>query len=153
MPGLLEWPARIKTSRVESMACVTSDYFATILDVLDIDLPDDRPYDGISLLPLIDDDTLDQRPQRIAFEIGTQAALSDNRYKLVYNAEPDRRHRADNGSVPVARWELYDLIEDPSETVNIAAQQPAIVSQMKAALKQWQASCRTSAAGEDYNSQ
>lgn len=147
VPGLLEWPARIQDPRVVKMPCVTSDYFPTVLDVLGIDLPS-RPYDGISLLPLIEG-RMTERPQPIGFEFQDMATLVGNRYKLVHN--PSRtRHRSDNGDVPAAEFELYDLIADPSETRNIAAEHPKIVEEMKQTLFEWQASCARSLRGEDY---
>ena len=54
VPGILEWPNRIKTGRITDYPAVTSDYLPTVLDALDIPLPTDRDYDGISLMPLID---------------------------------------------------------------------------------------------------
>ena len=46
---------------------------------------------------------------------------------------------------------LFDLVEDPGETKDLAAEKPEIVEAMKKTLTQWQASCRSSAAGEDYD--
>ena len=77
------------------------------------------------------------------------ATLTDRRYKLVHNPAK-KRHRSDNGKTPVAEWELYDLGVDPSETQNIALQHAEIVDRMRRRLQTWQASCRSSAAGEDY---
>ena len=79
----------------------------------------DRPYDGISLLPLIAG-RMSQRLQPIDFQFKEQAALTDNRYKLVHNFGKGRP-RSDNGTVPTAEYELYDLIGDPGETEDIAA--------------------------------
>ncbi len=47
---------------------------------------------------------------------------------------------------------MYDLIDDPSETKNIAEKHPDIVARMKATLKQWKTSCRASEEGKDYSS-
>ncbi len=84
VPGLLVWPRVIKESQIVSNPCSTSDYFPTILDVLEYNLPRDqeRPYDGISLLPLIRGEMI-ERPKPIAFESKDQVSLIDNRYKLL----------------------------------------------------------------------
>lgn len=150
VPGLLEWPARISASRVTDFPAVTSDYFPTVLDVLGYQIPTTklRPYDGVSLLGVIEG-KVTERTQPIGFQFQTVATLTDQRHKLVHNPSK-KRQRSDNGETPVAEWELYDLVKDPSETQNIASQHPAIVQRMRDRLQTWQASCRSSAAGADY---
>jgi arylsulfatase A-like enzyme len=148
VPGLLIWPTRIKQSRAVDVPCVTSDYFPTILDVIGLKMPAGRPYDGISLLPLIAG-RMSERPRPIGFRFGAQAALTDNRYKLVHNTGK-ARPRSDNGTVPTAEYELYDLIDDPGETVDIAARHEGVVAAMKSTLQSWQASCQASNEGRDY---
>lgn len=68
VPAIIEWPAVIKTPRTSSVRCVTSDIFPTLLDLLDLTSPDpSRPLDGISLRPLIVDQTMEERPSPIGF--------------------------------------------------------------------------------------
>ena len=45
---------------------------------------------------------------------------------------------------------LFDLIDDPSESKDLASEHPDIVKAMKATLGEWVASCSSSNAGEDY---
>ncbi len=137
VPGLLVWPDRIKTNRVVTMPCGTSDYFPTVLDVLGYQLPKakTRPYDGVSLLPLIEG-RISQRPRPIGFESRGRVSLTDNRYKLIGKAG--------------GPYELYDLIEDPKEEVDLAATHPEIVKRMKETLEIWRESCSRSNEGEDY---
>src|SRR5207248_8300258 len=54
VPGLMEWPARLKQPRVINMPCGTIDIFPTVLEVAGVQAPNDRPLDGISLVPLLD---------------------------------------------------------------------------------------------------
>ncbi len=149
VPGILEWPSKIKEPRTADVPCVTSDYFPTVLDVLGHKLRGKpRPYDGVSLVPLIEG-AMTERPRPIGFQSSGSATLNDNRYKLVHNPS-GKRHRSDNGSVEVAEHELYDIIADPSETKNIASEHPETVAKMKGTLQEWQASCEASLEGEDY---
>ena len=148
VPGLLVWPAVVQQPRTVGVPCVTSDYFPTVLDVLGLKVPVGRPYDGVSLLPLIDG-AVTERPKPIGFQFGSQASLTDNRYKLVHNSGK-RRPRSDNGTVPTAEYELYDLIDDLGETKNIADRLPEVLARMKETLLQWQVSCQASEEGNDY---
>jgi arylsulfatase A-like enzyme len=143
VPGLIEWPAHIKQPAVTSVPVVTSDIYPTIVDLLNIKLPNQNlPLDGISLMSLIDGN-MKERPQPIGFWhhgdsslAGGPAAWTDNRYKL---------HK-----LPGGKYELYDISADISEKSEIAAEHPEIVTRMKAALENWQQSVLRSNRGEDY---
>lgn len=139
VPGLLVWPERIKGPRTTSSPCSTSDYFPTILEVLGEHQvnSDDRPLDGVSLLPLIGGN-IDMRSQPMAFESRSQLALIDNDYKIYSN---------DRGKT----YELYNLQEDPGEKIDLAKRFPDRVAKMKQTLKSWQSSCQASLAGYDYD--
>lgn len=68
VPAIIEWPAVIREHRATSAACVTSDIFPTVLDLLGLaSLDPQRPLDGISLKPLIVGDGLAERPAPIGF--------------------------------------------------------------------------------------
>ena len=137
VPGLLVWPARVKEPRVVAMPCSTCDYFPTVLDALGFKMKGQpEPIDGVSLLPLIEG-TMAERPRPIGFESSGQVALIDNRYKIY-------RGKKRKG------YELYDIIDDPGEKRDLAADKPDILKQMVATLDQWRASCKHSLAGKDY---
>lgn len=106
VPGILEWPGVIgESGAVSGFPASTSDYYSTILDYLEITVPDQKPLDGVSLRAAIENGaTLRTKP------IGTQysgdKSWVNQQYKLIN----------DNGT-----WELYDLLnvpagEEPEET-------------------------------------
>ena len=137
VPGLLEWPAMIEKHRITNLPCSSSDHFPTVMDVLGYQMKGQpEPVDGVSLLPLIKGE-MTQRPVPIGFQSDRQRSLTDNRYKL---------YSSDRGST----YELYDLIDDPYETDNIAGANPSIANSMKTTLETWIASCANSNAGDDY---
>ena len=145
VPGLIEWPARIKPFVTDIPAGVV-DIFPTLADLLRIKLEQPVPLDGISLLPLMEG-KMKQRPQPMGFWqfAGDQrnltpdsgpSAWNDNRYKLV---KPKPNH-----------WELYDLVADRSEKNDLAERHPEITARMKAGLEQWQQSVIRSYHVRDY---
>ncbi len=145
VPGLIEWPARIKPFVTDIPAGVV-DIFPTLADLLRIKLEQPVPLDGISLLPLMEG-KMKQRPQPMGFWqfAGDQqnltpdsgpSAWNDNRYKLV---KPKPNH-----------WELYDLVTDRSEKNDLAERHPEITARMKAGLEQWQQSVIHSYHVRDY---
>jgi arylsulfatase A-like enzyme len=145
VPGLLEWPARIRRPAVTPVPAVTSDIYPTIVEVLGLEVREQvQPLDGVSLVPLIDG-AMAARPRPIGFwhHAGNAAltkdagelAWTDNRYKLRRNA---------------GAFELYDLVADAKEAHDLAAAQPEIVARMRRALESWQDSVLRSLGGYDY---
>lgn len=61
VPAIIEWPVRVTSPRVTDLRCTTSDIYPTVLDLLDIDVADQPPLDGVSLAPLVDGE-LKERP-------------------------------------------------------------------------------------------
>jgi len=137
VPALLEWPARVTKPRTTNVPCSTCDYFPTVLAALGFHMKGQpEPIDGVDLMPLIDG-AMTERPRPIAFESKNQIALVDNRWKLI---------TTNKGKA----WMLYDLVADPAEANNLAAQQPDVVAQMTQTLETWRRSCQASLAGKDY---
>ncbi len=128
VPGLLVWPEKIKQHRETDFPAVTTDYFPTILDLLDIPLDHKPILDGISLAEIIASDADSERSKPIGFHSpyknNMMTAWSDNRYKLV---SKDNR----------ATFELYDLENDPYERYDISGGHPELVNKMNAELDGW----------------
>jgi arylsulfatase A-like enzyme len=137
VPALLEWPDRVRGGQVTDVPCCTADYYPTVLNILGVQAKGQpEPVDGVSLWPFIEE-AVKERSVPIAFESAAQVALMDDRYKLYSN---------DRGK----SYALYDLVADPGETRDLAAQHPALVTSMKGKLDGWRASCTRSLAGNDY---
>ena len=66
-----------------------------------------------------------------------QFAVVGNRYKLI---------SVDNGKT----FQLYDLIIDKAETIDVSYLHKDLVDKMKGNLSDWQESCLASSKGEDY---
>ena len=105
------------------MTITSSDYFPTILDALGIPCPDDRTYDGISLLPLLRGKRK-TRESPIGFlnKEGNEAVWMEDRYKLI---DDDKHTR------------LFDISADPSEKSDLSKALPDLTKRMMAELKEW----------------
>lgn len=136
VPGVLEWPSRITQSRTTDVPAVTSDILPTVLEIVGARSPDDRPLDGVSLVPLIDGQ-MAARPRPIGFASRGQISWVDDQYKII---------SADGGNT----WELYDLPADVGEQSDVAHKHENIVDRMAQEARAWLDSCRRSAAEHDY---
>ena len=134
MPGILEWPEEIKRPFSTDFAAVTSDYFPTALDAAGIPLPTDRNYDGISLLPLIEG-RAKERKRAIGFHCNGMQAWTERQYKIVRTIKAKKK--------PSSQWELYDLLDDPFETNDLAVTHPRIVARMAGDFANWAESVQT----------
>lgn len=120
VPGILEWPGIISSPMSTDIPAVTSDYYPTILDYLELSVPNQKPLDGISLRPIIEGSAT-ERTKPIGFKLGNDTAWMNDRYKLVDQ---------DTG------WLLFDMKniapgEEPEQTplateTNVASQPQAI---------------------------
>ncbi|MCG6191241.1 sulfatase family protein [Maribellus maritimus] len=129
------WPGHLETNKRTSYPGVTSDYFPTILGILGIGVPQNRPYDGIDLIKALKTNDK-KRNGFIGFQSRKQKSLISQQYKLI--------------SVDGEKFELYDLIQDKYEKNNIAESHPEKVTEMKQQLEEWIKSCENSDEGHDY---
>ena len=136
VPSLIEWPAKIQAGSVSDAATCTVDYFPTIMEIVGVEMPDDRPLDGISLMPLING-KMKERPAPLGFHIKGQAAWHDGMMKAY------RKNQSSD-------WELYDLGADPKETADLAEKNPERLKGMVGAWTEWKASVDASDGGADY---
>jgi arylsulfatase A-like enzyme len=154
VPGIVEWPARIRAPFISEVPCSTLDIFPTVLEAIGAKTPvPARPLDGLSLLPLLEQ-KMTTRAKAIPFwdhagKLPGHAALLEWPYKLHTNPVAGRGKKAETaGALPAAL--LYDVSKDPKETTDLAAQEPERVAKMSAALEAWKASVEKSLAGGDY---
>jgi len=137
VPGLIEWPGKIKP-QVTDFPTSTMDIMPTLIDLLD--LPKDSMLDvvdGQSIAPLFTGKT----PKRTgSIYFGNKGmAVIDGRYKCVKNG---------NGKGP--QWQLFDLVKDPGEATDLAAQESERLERMKAEAEAISASIDASELGKDY---
>ncbi|MGJ8694687.1 MAG: sulfatase-like hydrolase/transferase [Verrucomicrobiaceae bacterium] len=117
VPGILEWPDVITSSRTTDFVSSTSDYYPTILDYLDLAAETQLPLDGVSLRPVIEG-TATVRSAPIGFiHDGDEAYIAQN-YKITR---------------PENTWELWDMtVPDHQKETAALATQDNIASQPQA---------------------
>ena len=133
VPGLIEWPARIKPGTATDYPAVTSDYLPTLLDILASRCP--TPAPSTAEPPARAARRFRARAAPIGFAYGGKVALTDNRYKIIKagssrskknNKNKNKKNdaAASSKSNSTAGYMLFDLIDDPGEKNDIAAKHP-----------------------------
>lgn len=136
VPAFIIWKDHLEGGRRIDFPAVTSDYMPTILEILGIEYPDDRAIDGMSILSALKGEDK-ERTKPIGFICSPHVSWVTNRYKLIRNKKDDD-------------FELYDLLNDPSEKKNIIESEPEITSRLKEELMLWMESVDKSSKGLDY---
>jgi arylsulfatase A len=123
VPCILSCPGRIPAGQVRSQPAIGMDLVPTMAQLCEVPLPTDRPIDGRSLWPVIDDASASPPHERLhwAHYDGTFAAREGD-WKMVSDTQ--------------GTW-LSDLVQDPGERANVAAQNPDVMRRLLAAHNAW----------------
>ncbi|HYF36566.1 MAG TPA: sulfatase-like hydrolase/transferase [Prosthecobacter sp.] len=143
--SIMRWPARLPAGTSSDAMLMTVDLLPTIAGVIGAKLPE-HPIDGKDVWPLLAGESGAKNPHDFyAFYYGQNQlqalTTGDGRWKLHlphgYRTLGDQPQA--KGGVPVkyqpgkiSAAELYDLYADPSESKNVAAQNPEVVAQLQA---------------------
>lgn len=128
VPTFVNWPGKIKANRTDSPIMVT-DYFPTFMDLAGINYQ--GLLDGKSFTKLFNEDKNKKHLERPIFwhiasqyKHGTCSAIRKGKYKLI-------QFLADG------RLELYNLNDDPKESINLSEIEIEIKDVLLDELKTW----------------
>ncbi len=133
VPFLLRWPAGGlgKPQSVDSLAAYI-DFMPTILDLCNIETPEDGRFHGETLVPLLRGDVSAHWHERIMVT-DTQRVAYPLKWRLSCVMKGMWRL--------VNRYELYDLHKDPAQCRNVADQHPEILKELQNAYEHWWELC------------
>jgi len=123
-PFVVSWPARFKGDRILDTPVISLDVLPTVLDALEVPSPTDTPFDGKSLLPVLQGKTKTLH-QNLFFSNGGdngEWAVRSGDWKLIGLRD---------------QKELFDLANDPSEKTNLATKHPEKVAQLARLYNVW----------------
>lgn len=127
VPAIFSHPGRLPQGRVEEALVSAYDFLPTLLDYLDLPLPEGRNLPGRSILPLLEGRS-DQGPETVVVydEYGPVRMIRTREWKYVHRY-PDGPH------------DLYDLVNDPDERHNLAEDpaQAKRIRELKGMMEEW----------------
>ena len=127
VPCILRWPAQLPSKRTSAQPAITMDLTATILAAASVKPRDDRPLDGIDLVPLLE--TKGSVLERTFYWRGTNAGTRDR-------AVREGRWKYINSS-PLFPGFLFDVVADPGERNDLAARHPEVLRRLEAQHREW----------------
>lgn len=123
VPAIAWWPGKIKAGSRTDELTVGMDLLPTFMALADIDIPQERKLDGVSLRGLLlNGDELPPRRVFFGYEPKLGTALRDGDWKMI---------------VKLSKVELYDLSQDIGEKTNLVNQYPDRAKAMKTAIEAW----------------
>ena len=122
VPALLHWPSRLEGGRAMDAMATVYDWIPTLLPLAGRLGAEDNDLDGVDLWPTIEGSAEPQRDQPIvltsASPTGPRIAVIDEGWKLIRSLRP-LPDTPDKFSV-----ELFNILDDPSESRDLAASEP-----------------------------
>jgi len=121
VPAVIWWPGKFENSKSENFITMM-DVLPTILDL--INYKNEIEVDGVSRVSSLNDsDNSESSKYVVTNIINDKYAVIEMPYKLITSADGDQ---------------LYNILDDPSENLNIASENQEIVLELKNTLSQWQ---------------
>lgn len=134
-PLIINWPDHIKPRVVDETQVISTDYYPTILGLLDLPKKPEQHLDGIDLTPLLLDGKDIKRSESLYWHYPNYAANHPNRatpQSIIKDGDWKMIEYLENGAV-----ELYNLREDIKEEHNLAEKFPGKVQRLKSKLDSW----------------
>lgn len=150
VPGIIEWPSRIKNSRTTDIVAASVDIMPTLLDIANIKVDKSIPMDGVSLKPLLNGQK-QERDKLLFFQShGSSVAMNQDYKALKVRTGAFSEGQVTKSHLALDTWMLFDMNSDDRETKDISINHQDVLQEMTTAYEEWDASCRKSFNGEDY---
>jgi arylsulfatase A-like enzyme len=125
VPFLMRWPRAVPARATYARPVSTLDVFMTIAQAAGVDLPPDRVYDGVDLVPHVRGIRQADPHEALYWRAHGHRAIRVGRHKLVSDSRTGSRA-------------LYDLEVDPYEKTDLLAAQPQLADELEQRLGAWE---------------
>ena len=135
VPFIIKWPKKINPGTVSEKIICTTDFMATIADIVGAELNDNEGEDSFSMLPLFSKESEMNygREFTIHHSINGSFAIRKGDFKFIFTNDSGgwsypRPWSKDGEGLP--KFQLYNLKTDPGETKNLYGIFPEIESNL-----------------------
>jgi len=129
VPLIIRFPGRLPAGKRVPGYNQHKDLVPTLLELAEIE--SDIQFDGRSLLPMVRDEVASHESEFYITECTwmRKHGWRTPHWKLIIALEPDFHFKPE--------VELYNLVEDPEESVNLAESRPDVVELLRARMEAW----------------
>jgi arylsulfatase A-like enzyme len=156
IPFFARWPDKIKAgSQSDQLICLT-DLMATCAEILSVKLPDNAGEDSVSILPaLMGKATQPLREAVVHHSVNGKFSIRQGKWKLAfcpgsggYGSPPEDKDAQKQG---LPMLQLYDFSLDISESDNLVAKYPDVVTRLTTLLDKYIADGRSTSGKPQKN--
>jgi arylsulfatase A-like enzyme len=125
VPFVVQWKGHLPRGTTYDFPVIALDIFPTALAAAGVEVPKDRVYDGVNLVPYLSGENPDPPHDMLFWRQGggRDFAARGLQYKVV---------RHNNGPV-----QLFDLQSKAGETQDLAAERPRVLARLLRAYQEW----------------
>ena len=124
VPFTMQFPAKLKGGMTYDKPISSLDLFPTLVALAGGELPKDRPYDGVNLMPFLTGKNKQGPHEVLCWRNGENAGVRKGNWKLFKGGD---------------KYWLYDLTKDQGEQQSVADKHPQVVEDLKKELQKWEA--------------
>ncbi len=130
MPFVARWPGKIPPGTTSDELTTAMDLMPTLAGLAGAKVPTDRVIDGKNIWPLLTGEADAKSPTEVFFYyfLTQLQALRSGKWKLYLPL--DHKWEKFNGDGAAAELRLVDLVIDPQEKNNVAADHPDVVERL-----------------------
>lgn len=125
VPFMVQWKNHIPENTVIHHPVISLDVFATITSVIGLELPNDRKFDGVNLMPYLTGNITTPPHEALYWRSEFNKAIRKGEWKMMLN-EHDGSHF------------LYHMPSDSIERKNLYHQKPEVVKILTEELNKWE---------------
>jgi arylsulfatase A len=135
VPFIIRWPGVTESNTSSDVTVSQIDIMRTLANYLNIDLPKNAAEDSYDIMRVLQGGKTSGHDPLIVFN-SDKPTIRSGKWKLILDAGPTGFSRHAGYKVPVGapEWQLYDMINDPKEQINLFKQKPDVVKELKKIL-------------------
>lgn len=119
-PLFMKWKGKFEAGKTITQITSAIDLLPTLSDLAGIDYQSQKMLDGVSLKPLLLEENPEWGDRLIVNHWGKRTSVRSQQYRLGHEGK------------------LFDMINDPGQTIDISAQKPEIAAQLNNAKANWE---------------
>ena len=127
VPFFVSWPGKLPAGKAYARPVTALDILPTACAGASAKASAD--LDGVNLLPYLSGDNAGTPHESLYWRFGPQKAVRQGRWKLVDWRDFEAKRNSG--------WQLFDLENDVSEKIDLAASQPRVVTELSTAWDAW----------------
>ncbi|MEO0650439.1 MAG: arylsulfatase [Planctomycetota bacterium] len=149
-PFIARFPGQVPGNSTTNAFGYVKDVFPTLLELAGAQHPgasyrgrEVHGPDGASAWPLLtgESDAIHASTEAIGYELAGSSAVFRGDFKLSRNPAPKG----------AGNWELYNIVEDPGETIDLAATMPELANELIQAYEAYESQYDVVPVPDDYN--